>query len=154
MPQTFYKLYYHIIWATKNRLPLINPEIEKLIKRYIPNKITECNGKQLALNMAKNHIHLLTNIPPKISIADFVHKIKGSSSHYINALQGGKSFYWQSGYGIVSLSEKGVPFVKQYINNQKQKHQDNDLVDILECIQDEDGGQRETSKKIHNRPAI
>ncbi|MCK5320492.1 IS200/IS605 family transposase [Candidatus Parcubacteria bacterium] len=148
MPQTFYKLYYHIIWATKKRLPLINPEIEKLIKKYVPNKITEYNGKQLALNMVEDHIHLLVSIPPKISIADFVHKIKGSSSHHINALQGGKNFYWQSGYGIVSLSEKGVPFVKQYINNQKQKHQNNDLVDILEYIQDEDGEQRETAKEI------
>ena len=150
MPQTFYKLYYHIIWATKKRLPLINPEIEKLVKRYIPNKITEYSGKQLALNMVEDHIHLLASIPPKISIADFVHKIKGSSSHYINALQGGKNFYWQSGYGIVSLSEKGVPFVKEYIDNQKQKHQNNDLVDILECIEDEDGGQKETAQ-IHNR---
>ncbi len=140
MPQTFYKLYYHIIWATKKRLPLITPEIEELIKRYIPKKIIEYSGRQLALNMVEDHIHLLVSIPPKISIADFVHKIKGSSSYYINTAQGEKSFYWQSGYGVLSLSEKGIPFVKQYIDNQKQKHQNNDLVDILEHIPEDDGG--------------
>ena len=30
------------------------------------------------------------------------------------------------------------------------KNKDNDLVNILECIEDEDGGQKETAQ-IHNR---
>ncbi len=44
-----------------------------------------------------------------------------------------KSFYWQSGFGVLSLFEKGIPFVKHYIKNQKQHHKDNrNLIDILE----------------------
>ncbi|MEA3463866.1 MAG: IS200/IS605 family transposase [Patescibacteria group bacterium] len=112
MSQTFHKLYYHIVWGTKKRLPLITPAVEELIKKYIPKKVIEYSGRQLALNMVEDHIHLLASIPPKISIADFVHKIKGSSSYYINTTQGEKSFYWQAGYGVLSLSEKGIPFVK------------------------------------------
>jgi REP element-mobilizing transposase RayT len=120
-------------------LPLITPNIEKWLKEYIANKISEYEGKQLALNMVEDHLHLLVSIPPKISISEFVHKIKGSSSHHINKMQNKISFYWQSGYGVLSLSEKGIPFVKQYIDNQKEKHRNNELLDILEFIpEDED----------------
>jgi REP element-mobilizing transposase RayT len=120
-------------------LPLITPDIEKWLKEYIANKISEYEGKQLALNMVEDHLHLLASIPPKISISEFVHKIKGSSSHHINKMQNKTSFYWQSGYGVLSLSEKGISFVKQYIDNQKEKHRNNELLDILEFIpEDED----------------
>ena len=115
-------------------MPTITPEIEKLLKEHIPKKISEYESRQIALNMVDDHLHLLASIPPKISLADFAHKIKGSSSHHINVCFAEKSFYWQSGYGVLSLSEKGIPFVVQYINNQKQKHANQNLIDVLEHI--------------------
>ena len=139
MPQSFYKFYYHIVWGTKKRLPLITAEIELLIKDYFSKKILEYGGQQFALNMVADHLHLLCSIPPKISVAEFVHNIKGSTTYYINTSQGEKSFYWQSGYGALTLSEKGAPFIKEYIANQKQRHASDDLLDILEYIPEEDG---------------
>jgi REP element-mobilizing transposase RayT len=138
MPQSYYKLYYHLIWGTKKKLPLITLEVEKLLKEYIPKKVVEYGGQQIEFNMVKDHIHWLGIIPPKISIAEFVHNLKGSSTYYINTARGEKSFYWQSGYGVVSLSAKGVRFVKAYIKNQKQKHADNDLLAVLEHIPKEE----------------
>lgn len=137
MSQSFYKLYYHIIWGTKNREHLIIPEIEKLLKWYIPKRIFEQESVLMAIGMVEEHLHLLASISPKTSIADFVNKIKGSSSHYINTTIEEKSFYWQAGYGILSLSEKNIPFVKEYIENQKIKHASMDLVDILEYVPEE-----------------
>jgi len=134
MPQSFYRFYYHIIWSTKQRLPLITPEVESLVANYLPKKIIEYGGQQFILNMVEDHIHLLCSIPPKISVADFVHNIKGSTSHFINANKGEKDFYWQSGYGALTLSEKGLPFVINYIARQKEKHKNNSLIDILEYI--------------------
>jgi REP element-mobilizing transposase RayT len=134
MPQSFYKLYYHIVWGTKKRLPLIDLRVEKWLKEYIPEKVSENGGAPLALDMVKDHVHLLLSIPPKVSVAEFVNKLKGSSSHYVNMMQNEKSFYWQAGYGVVSLSERGIPFVKQYIKNQKQRHKAYDLINILEYI--------------------
>jgi len=132
MPQSFYRLYYHIVWGTKYRERTITPEIEKLLKEYIPKKIKESGGIFMALNMTQDHLHLLASIPPKTSVAEFVHHIKGSSSHLINLNLERKRFYWQSGYGVLSLSAKGIPFVTKYIINQKQKHADNSLIDVLE----------------------
>ncbi|MFH1523050.1 MAG: IS200/IS605 family transposase [Patescibacteria group bacterium] len=138
MPHTYYKFFYHIVWGTKYREPIITPAIEKLLKDYIPKKIKGQEGIPMALNMTESHLHLLASVPPKISIAYFIHRIKGSSSHFINVNLGKKVFYWQSGYGALTLSEKGLPYVKQYIINQKQRHANNDLLDILEYIPKED----------------
>ncbi len=134
MAQSYYKLYYHIVWGTKKRLPLITPDIETLINYYLPKKIIEHEGQQLALNMVEDHIHLLVSIPPKISVAEFVHNIKGSTTYYINTNQGEQDFYWQSGYGVLSLSARGIPFVKEYIANQKQRHANKNIVNVLEYI--------------------
>ena len=91
MAQSYYKLYYHIIWGTKHRLSLITPEIELLINQYLPNKVIEYEGQQLALNMV-----------------------------------------------VLSLSERGIPFVKEYIIKQKQRHADKDLINVLEYTPKED----------------
>ena len=138
MSQSFYRLYYHIIWGTKYREKTITPEIEKLLKGYMPEKIKAGGGTFMALNMTTDHLHLLTSIPPKVSVAEFVHKIKGSSSHLINLSLERRTFYWQSGYGVLSLSAKGIPFVTKYIINQKQKHANNNLIDVLEYAPAED----------------
>jgi len=133
MSQSFYKLYYHVIWTTKDRQPIISPFVGALLKEVIPKTIQKYGGLYFVFNAVDDHVHLLTSIPPKISISEFVNKIKGSSSHHINISQNEKSFYWQSGFGILSLSEKGIPFVKQYIKNQKQHHKNNrNLINILE----------------------
>ena len=132
MPQSFFKLYYHLIWSTKCREPIITSSIETMLLEYMPKKIADNSGSCLAINMTSDHLHLLTAILPKISVAEFIHKIKGSSSHFINLNLGNKSFYWQHGYGALSLSEKGIPFVKKYIANQKQHHADNRVLDVLE----------------------
>ena len=137
MSNVYHKLYYHLVWSTKNREVFITPAVEELIKYYIPKKIVEHNGISLAFNNTEDHIHLLCHIPPKISISEFVNKIKGSSSHYVNISSDNECLYWQNGYSIFSLSEKNIPFVRKYIINQKQHHRDNTLIDILEKISDD-----------------
>ena len=127
MSNVYHKLYYHIVWGTKNREPIITPTIEELIKYYIPKKVIEYDGVTLEFNTVSDHIHLLCGIPPRISISEFVNKIKGSSSRYINIIQNEVCFYWQSGYGILSVSEKDISFVRRYIRNQKQHHKKNEI---------------------------
>ena len=93
MSHIFYRVYYHITWTTKNRAPIITDQIEFLLRKYMGEKIKENEGNLLAINMVDDHIHILVSIPPKYSISDFVHSIKGSASHFINISFGKKFFY-------------------------------------------------------------
>ena len=84
-----------------------------------------------------DHIHLLCDFPAKYSLSDMLRKIKSNSSHWIhlNFLQF-KNFKWQSGYGAFSVSESQKAVVHNYINKQKEHHQQisfqNEFICLLE----------------------
>ena len=62
-------------------------------------------------------------IPPTLLISDWVGKLKGASSHYVNhRLLNRKVIDWQAGYGVVSFGTKDLEWVTRYIRNQKEHH--------------------------------
>ena len=138
MSKVFYEVYYHIVWATKKRLDLINNETEKIIINTIGKKTKELGAVMIAINTYIDHCHLLVSIPPSLSISDFVGQIKGLSAHEVNKQTDIEVFKWQRGYGVISLSKRGLPFVKNYILNQKEYHRNKaNFLDILEFIPEE-----------------
>lgn len=130
----FYQLYYHFVWGTKNKEPLITADIEKLLINYIPAKAKKLNCIHHQVGMVDNHIHLAATVPPNISLSSFIQEIKGGSTHLINQsiLDLDYRFQWQNGYGVISFSKKTLPVIKKYIAQQKQHHQDNTLIEVLE----------------------
>ena len=53
-----WRLYYHLIWATKNRQPLINPKREAELYRYIIAKADTHGCIVHAIGGMEEHIHL------------------------------------------------------------------------------------------------
>lgn len=93
-------------------MELIDDDIGILLKEKILKKIKELKSQMLEFNSYLDHCHLLATIPPKISISDFVGKIKGYSSYEINKIRGEKCIQWQRGFGILSLSKKARHLLK------------------------------------------
>jgi putative transposase len=140
MPHIYYELYYHVIWSTKEREDVIDDDLNILLKKKVLLKINELGGVFLEFNSYIDHCHLLVSIPPhKINISDFIGQIKGFSACEINKIKGEKHLKWQQGYGILSLSKKGLPFIRKYIQNQKEHHEKNEVIKILEFMPDMDG---------------
>jgi len=137
MSHIYYELYYHIIWTTKEREALITGDIESILKNSVSTKIKRLGGEQLEFNNCLDHCHLLSKIPPQTTISDFVGQVKGYASYIINKELGENYLKWQQGFGVLSLSEKGIPFVRKYIQNQKQHHKENTVIKILEYTPDE-----------------
>jgi putative transposase len=134
-----WRLYYHLIWGTKNRQPLIDDKREARLYPYIVSKADSLNCIVHAIDGTENHIHAIVSIPPKIAIAEFVKSIKGSSSHYLNQnFSNFPQFSWQEGYGIFSLGEKQLNIALEYVKNQKIHHQQNTAIAILEQIDHND----------------
>lgn len=131
----FWKLYYHFIWGTKERLPVILPTFESDLYRAIAAKVKELAGITYAIGGIMDHIHLAVSVPPKIAVAKFVGEVKGNSSHYINHIvKSDFEFYWQDEYGVLSFGEKNLPAVVRYIQNQKKHHADGNLIAAMEQI--------------------
>ena len=118
----FWRLYYHLVWATKNREPLIQPDFEARLYAYLVHKAAELGVYVYAVNGCCNHLHLIVAIPPQHAIADVVKRLKGASSHDLNIGNRPDQFAWQRGYGALSLGERQLPDAVAYVQNQKAHH--------------------------------
>jgi len=120
----FWRLYYHLVWATKNREHFIQPAIEDRLYAYTVRKAAELGVYVYAINGWYDHVHLVVAIPPKHAVADVVKHLKGASSHDLNhSVSLDYQFAWQRGYGAFSLGERQRPAAEAYVLNQKQHHQ-------------------------------
>ena len=78
------------------------------------------------------------NIEPQVCISELVKELKGGSSFDTNQKLGEKTLEWQRGYGVVSFGKNNLPWVLEYIANQKEHHAKGKAVLRLErCDEDE-----------------
>ena len=120
---SFVKIWVHLVFATKNREPLLDKKIRPLLYQHI---IENCKEKDIflkAINGYTDHMHCLVSLGKDQNIAKISQLIKGESSFWINQqkLIGGK-FSWQDDYFAVSVSESQVETVVNYIKNQEGHH--------------------------------
>jgi putative transposase len=129
-----WRLYYHVVWATKERQPLIDPHYEADLHSYIIGKADALKCITHVINGTDNHLHLVASVPPTVAIAEFVKNIKGSSAHYVNhALSpASKNFGWQAGYGVFSLGRKQLDQAVVYVQNQKVHHAQGSTIQAFE----------------------
>jgi len=132
----YWRCYFHVIWATKNREPLITPDIEKVIFQAAKEKSQTLASPIQAINTVEDHVHVAVCvcIAPKIAVAEWVRNIKGITAHAINDrfLNLPASFRWQQGYGVVTFGAKNLPWVMDYVDNQKIHHAQNTFQPFLE----------------------
>ncbi len=143
-----WRLYYHLIWSTKDRQPLITTHIEQKLYDYMIGKADSLRCITHAIGGIENHLHFVVSIPPKLSIADFVQGMKGSRSHHVNyeITDYQTKFTWQRGYGVFSFGEKKLDTAIDYVTNQKQ-HRDGSLIPLLEKDYEEDDAPIKYEKK-------
>lgn len=123
MANTYTQLYIQFVFAVKYRERIISEKWEDRLHRHIISIIQNNGHKVLAINSAKDHIHIFIGLNPKQSISELMKQVKGDSSEWINKekLTLGK-FSWQQGYGAFSYSREHIDHVVNYILNQKEHH--------------------------------
>ena len=134
----YIKCFYHAIWATKQRQPLISHQIEGLLFSTIRQKSLELRCPILELNAVEDHVHAAVCIVPNVAAAEWFRHVKGLTAHAINAhfVDLETAFKWQEGYGLVTFGEKNIPFVQDYIARQKTHHANGTIFPKLEQIDD------------------
>lgn len=122
MSQAYTNLLTHVVFGTKERRAFIDEEIEAELHAYLGGLIKELGGKPYIINGVADHVHLLVNLPAKVSVADAVRFIKANSTNFIKRKFGRETFAWQGGYGAFSVSKSQVGAVFRYIQTQKEHH--------------------------------
>jgi putative transposase len=132
------QLYYHLVWSTKNRLPLLTPQVEPVIHNFLRAKAIGLGATVFALNGVEDHVHLVASIPPKIAVAKFIGQIKAVASTKFNkSVPDSPPFFWQEEYGAFSFDTKRLPNYVAYVNRQKEHHRQDTLIPVLERTTDD-----------------
>jgi putative transposase len=121
MPQTCGNVVVHLIFSTKQRLPLITPDLRPDLHAYLGGILREMGGTALIVNGTADHIHMLVRMRPIHSIAGIARVIKTNSCNWIHH-KGHTKFAWQAGYGAFSVSQSSIAVVTRYIATQDEHH--------------------------------
>ena len=118
---SYTNLLYHIVYGTKDRLPLITKELRPELHPFLGGLVNDLHGTPLEINGVSDHVHVLARIKPVISISEFLSKFKSQSSGWANRKTRGR-FKWQVKYGAFTVSQSQVDRVRVYIRNQEAHH--------------------------------
>ena len=122
MGSTYFKIWMHIVFGTKERRPLIDDEWRARLHDYLGGCIRTAKGVSEAIGGTRDHVHILASLRPVHSLSDFMREIKAVSSLWVHEEIGSAGFGWQEGYGAFSVSESNVGAVRRYVQNQEEHH--------------------------------
>jgi len=136
MNSTDTNLFVHVVFSTKEREKLIDPQWENRLHQYLGGTINGLKAAPLGVGGVADHVHLLISIGSTPALADIVRDIKRSSSGWIRETVGQKNFAWQKGYGAFSVSASQRSKVREYIERQAEHHRQKsfreELIELLD----------------------
>mgnify|MGYP000137024310 CR=1 FL=1 len=122
MPSTHTCLLYHIVFATKDREPLIHASWRARLHEYLGGAVRGLGGTPQGVGGVADHVHLLLGLKPTHCLADLMRELKKSSSSWVAETISVPSFRWQEGYAAFSVSASARLAVQEYIANQEEHH--------------------------------
>jgi putative transposase len=120
-----YKLSYHLVLVTKYRKEIITSDMLIDLQSIFTRLCKSWGCKLLEFNGEKDHVHLLIEANPNITISDFVNNLKTVSSRLIRKQYKDyvrkfyrKPVFWHRSYCIVSTGGAPLEIIKRYIEQQ------------------------------------
>jgi REP-associated tyrosine transposase len=121
------RIYFHIVWTTRDREPLIDPGLARFLCGYLRAVAIQEHARILELGMVRTHVHLLVRARPTTDLSRLLQRLKGGSA----AIAGkerhsteGNRLRWAKGYSIHSVSPRGLPAAREYLRAQPRHHPD------------------------------
>ena len=126
LTQTIWHCQYHIVWTPKYRFRILTGDILDEVNHCI-RAFTESQGCEIVeLNIRADHVHLLVMIPPKVSISNYMGKVKGRTA--IRVLHKFKQIkkrpywgnhFWSKGYCVDTVGLDSE-MIRKYVKHQEK----------------------------------
>lgn len=115
-----HEIFIHVMFSTKGRRPTIPDDMKKRLWNHMESMCKENKIGVHGIGGTTNHVHLLLEPPPTLSLEEMVLKIQAESAEWMN--RHAENFAWQEGYGACSISKAKVARVVKDIQSQEQYH--------------------------------
>jgi putative transposase len=125
MADTYLSLRLHLVWATKDRRPWLDPEWRARLFACAAAVMDRRSGKLLCAGGARDHIHLYVEPPGTLAVSELVTIIKTTTSKWIHdSFPHRRNFRWQHGYGAFTVTPFEDDRLRDYIRYQEDHHRD------------------------------
>lgn len=115
--------YYHIVFRTYRSEPTISIEHEKELYAYIYGIAKNLRCQTYRIGGMPDHIHIFISLPPSMSLASFVQRIKTDSSKWLKTNPNFPRFRgWGHEYAGFSYCVRDKEKIVGYIMKQKEHH--------------------------------
>ena len=115
--------FYHLIFSTKGRRPLIKVDYQPRLYDYIGGIIHGTGGISLGINGTEDHVHVLTKLRPDRALSDVLRDLKSNATGWMHdVFPRLADFYWQRGYAAFTVSQSNLKQVQRYVAEQKEHH--------------------------------
>jgi REP element-mobilizing transposase RayT len=137
---SYTQIYYHIIYSTKKRLPVLKEERRKKLYSYLWGILKNNKCHLYQIGGSEDHLHMLTSLHSTVCLANIVRDFKVSSSKWISQENIFPNFTgWQNEYGAFSKSHSHRDKVMAYIKNQIEHHKTESFLDEFKRLLREEG---------------
>ena len=139
LAHTSWNCKYHIVFAPKYRRKVFYGQKRLEIGAILRSL---CEWKEVNIVEAEvcpDHVHMLVEIPPKLSVSGFMGYLKGKSSILIYQKYANMKFkyrnreFWCRGYYVDTVG-KNTKKIKEYIANQLKEDKEMEQMTIFEKI--------------------
>ena len=127
---------YHIVWITKYRKRVLSGDLRLRIREIIAQAAEDKGVRIVNGVLSSDHVHMFVEIPPHVSVRDFVKIVKGRSSKkiqqefpHIQKQYWGRHF-WGRGYFSTTSGNVTDEVINNYINNHTDAHRSDNYANI------------------------
>jgi putative transposase len=118
---------YHIVWAPKYRYKVLHGDVGLRVRDIIRQVCAEMGVTIVKGALARDHVHMFVEIPPHVSVSQFVQRAKGRSSRriqqefeHIRKRYWGQRF-WARGYFSTTSGNITDDMILAYLEHHDQK---------------------------------
>lgn len=124
MPQSLSRVWLHIVFSTKHRQPfLTDSDLREEMFRMLGHQANEMSCPAVTVGGWIDHVHVVCGLSRTTKISELVEALKRETSKWAkDRTPKWTEFYWQSGYGVFSVSQSMLKEVLKYVANQAQHH--------------------------------
>ena len=115
------RLLVHMVWSAQSRVPLLTPDRDVWLAALLERLARRIDSKLVAVGNASDHVHVLVSYPPRLSVVELAHRLKGGSSRALH-LETHAVCSWQTGYWAESVGTRGTEALQNYILAQRIHH--------------------------------
>ena len=127
---------FHIVWITKYRYRVLQGSLRLRLREIIAQVSEEMGIRIINGVLSADHIHVFAEIPPHVSVSEFVKIAKGRSSRKIQMefpeirKQYWGRHFWARGFFSSTSGNITDEMINEYINQHSEAHKSDNVRNI------------------------